>query len=45
MGSTISIICCTRVESQPCCHCEEEGQEPEELLSHTDSYQTLLLDT
>jgi hypothetical protein len=45
MGSNISIICCARLESQPCCHCEEE-EEPEDLsASSHDSFRTLLLDT
>ena len=44
MGSHISIICCTRLETQPCCHFEEE--DPEDLLTNpTDSYQTILPDT
>ena len=44
MGSTISIICCARLESQPCCQFEED--DPEDLLSNpTSSYQTLLPDT
>jgi hypothetical protein len=44
MGSNISIVCCTRLESQPCCHVEE-GDEEDVVASPTDSYQTLLLDT
>jgi hypothetical protein len=44
MGSHISIICCTRLESQPCCHVEEE--EPDDLMSSpNDSFRTLLPDT
>jgi len=44
MGSNISIICCARLESQPCCHVEEE-EEGQETFSSTDSYQTILPDT
>ena len=45
MGSNISIICCARMESQPCCHFEEE-EEPEDLsASPAESFKTLLLDT
>ena len=45
MGSTISIVCCTRLESQVCCQFEEE-EEPDDLLtSPNDSFRTLLLDT
>jgi hypothetical protein len=44
MGSHISIICCARLESEPCCHVEEE--EPDDLLaSPAESFKTLLLDT
>ena len=44
MGSTISIVCCARLENQPCCHYEEE--DPEDLsASPAESFKTLLLDT
>jgi hypothetical protein len=44
MGSNISIICCARLESQPCCHVEEEEEEQDTMLP-TESFRTLLPDT
>jgi hypothetical protein len=44
MGSTISIICCARVDGPLCCHVEEE--EPDEPQpSPLQSFRTLLVDT
>jgi hypothetical protein len=44
MGSNISIVCCARLESQPCCHVEEEEEDPGDA-SPTASFRTLLPDT
>ncbi len=47
MGSTISVICCARVDGPLCCHVEEEEpDEPQSLQSfRTQSFRTLLVDT